>query len=136
MIPHAPMGIADSGSFEVRFPDGRPSKYFHWDDNPGRASITNSMNQEQARQEAGKFARVEVVRMKFADSGPASQNKPTSIQAGGRVKLSKLGRSRFPRAHIDFGTVVHVPRGGQSVKVLFDGNTQPTRLHQSYIQPA
>jgi hypothetical protein len=24
------------GSFEVRFPDGRPSKYFYWDDIPGR----------------------------------------------------------------------------------------------------
>jgi len=136
MIPHAPMGIADNGSFEVRFPDGRPSKYFYRDDNPARALITNSMSQEQARREAGKFARVEVVRMKYVDPGPALQNKLTPIQAGERVKLTKPGRSRFPRAHIDFGTVVHVPRRGHSVKVLFDGNTQPTRLHQSYIQPA
>jgi len=25
-----------SGRFEVRFPDGRPSQYFYWDDIPGR----------------------------------------------------------------------------------------------------
>ena len=24
------------GSYEVRFPDGRPSRYFYWDDIPGR----------------------------------------------------------------------------------------------------
>jgi hypothetical protein len=38
IIPHAPDGIPDRGSFEVWFADGRPSQYFHWDDNPGRAS--------------------------------------------------------------------------------------------------
>jgi len=36
IIPHAPDGIPDCGSFEVRFPDGRESVYFYWDDNPGR----------------------------------------------------------------------------------------------------
>jgi hypothetical protein len=24
------------GSYEVRFPDGRPSRYFYWDDEPNR----------------------------------------------------------------------------------------------------
>ena len=24
------------GSYEVRFPDGRPSKFFYWEDIPGR----------------------------------------------------------------------------------------------------
>jgi hypothetical protein len=32
--------LSDCGSFEVRFPHGRPSIYFYWDDNPGRRSIT------------------------------------------------------------------------------------------------
>jgi hypothetical protein len=40
IIPHYPEGIPDCGSFEVWFADGRPSRYFYWDDNRGRASIT------------------------------------------------------------------------------------------------
>jgi hypothetical protein len=32
--------VPQSGSFEIRFPDGRPSKYVYFDDNPGRRSIT------------------------------------------------------------------------------------------------
>jgi hypothetical protein len=28
--------VPDAGSFEVRFPDGRPSVYFYFDDNIGR----------------------------------------------------------------------------------------------------
>ena len=31
--------VPDSGSCEIRFPDGRPSKYIYWDDLPGRRSI-------------------------------------------------------------------------------------------------
>jgi hypothetical protein len=30
IIPHK--GVPKCGSFEVRFPDGRPSRYFYWDD--------------------------------------------------------------------------------------------------------
>jgi len=32
----------DTGSYEVAFPDGRPSVFFYWDENPGRRSITNA----------------------------------------------------------------------------------------------
>jgi hypothetical protein len=28
--------VPDCGSFEVRYPDGRPSQYFYWDDIPAR----------------------------------------------------------------------------------------------------
>jgi hypothetical protein len=31
--------VPQSGSFEIRFPDRRPSKYIYWDDNAGRRSI-------------------------------------------------------------------------------------------------
>jgi hypothetical protein len=48
IIPHAPAEIPDCGSFEVWFADGRPSQYFHWDDNRGRASITMKIDQRQA----------------------------------------------------------------------------------------
>ena len=35
--------VPQTGSFEVRFSDGRPSVYFYWDDIPGRR-----LNPEQA----------------------------------------------------------------------------------------
>jgi hypothetical protein len=59
IIPHSPEGIPDTGSFEVRFPDGRPSRYFYWDDNRGRAAITLHMSQDQARRAAVIVARTE-----------------------------------------------------------------------------
>jgi hypothetical protein len=40
--------VPDSGSYEVRFPDGRESIYFYWDDNPGRRSITMALSSEKA----------------------------------------------------------------------------------------
>jgi len=51
--------VPDSGSYEVRFPDGRPSVYFYWDDNPGRASITHRMNSEEAERKATALAKIE-----------------------------------------------------------------------------
>jgi len=59
IIPHFPEVIPDCGSFEVWFADGRPSQYFYWDDNPGRASTTRKMDQSQAREAARALARVE-----------------------------------------------------------------------------
>jgi hypothetical protein len=59
IIAHSPKGIEDTGSFEVCFPDGRPSKYFYWDDNRGRAAITLHMSQDQARRAAVIVARKE-----------------------------------------------------------------------------
>ena len=31
----SPTATRDSGSYEVNFPDRRPSVFFYWDDNPG-----------------------------------------------------------------------------------------------------
>ena len=31
--------VPKSVSYEIRFSDGRPSKYIYWDDDPGRRSI-------------------------------------------------------------------------------------------------
>jgi len=46
----------------VRAPCGRHD--FFWDDNPGRASITRKMNQEQAREVTEDLAREELNRLK------------------------------------------------------------------------
>ena len=59
IIPHAPEGIPDCGSFEVRFPDDRPSVYFYWDDNPVRRSITLALSSEEAERKAKDLARTE-----------------------------------------------------------------------------
>lgn len=56
-------------------------------------------------------------------------------EVGDRVKLSDLGKTRSPRL-AGSGLVVAVPRGGRSVWVRFEGNTSPTPLHASYIEPA
>ena len=57
IIPHE--GVPKCGSFEVRFPDGRPSRYFYWDDMPGRRSRPNVFTSEQALEQAKAFARDE-----------------------------------------------------------------------------
>ena len=54
--------VPDCGSYEVRFPDDRPSVYFYWDNNPGRRSITRSMSQEGA-EAAKELARAEQDRL-------------------------------------------------------------------------
>ena len=47
------------GSFEVRFPNGRESRYFHWDDFPSRRLRPEILSREQALEQAREFARAE-----------------------------------------------------------------------------
>jgi hypothetical protein len=49
--------IPESGSFEVRFDDGRPSLYWYWDDNESRRSVRGCLDQESAKKQAQEFAR-------------------------------------------------------------------------------
>ena len=49
--------IPQTGSYEVRYSDGRPSVYHYFDDNPGRRSITGKMTSEQALEQAKAVAR-------------------------------------------------------------------------------
>jgi len=55
----SPTATRDSGSYEIEFPDGRPSAYVDWDDNPGRRSITLSLSSEEAEWLAKDLARAE-----------------------------------------------------------------------------
>jgi DNA-binding XRE family transcriptional regulator len=52
-------GVKDSGSFEVRFPDDRPPRYFYWDDVPSRRLRPDILTSEQALEQARAFARAE-----------------------------------------------------------------------------
>ena len=49
--------IPRCGSYEVRHPDGRPSRYFYWDDEPSRRLREEIHTSEQAREAAKAFAR-------------------------------------------------------------------------------
>jgi hypothetical protein len=51
--------VPKCSSFEVRFPDGRPSKYFYWDDLPSRRLRPDLIDSETALEEAKAFARAE-----------------------------------------------------------------------------
>ena len=49
--------IPQTGSYEVKFTDGRPSVYHYFDDDPGRRSITGKMTSVQALEKAKAVAR-------------------------------------------------------------------------------
>jgi hypothetical protein len=51
--------VPGTGSFEVRFPDGRESKYFYWDDISGRRLRPEQVDQETARTRAQILAKIE-----------------------------------------------------------------------------
>ena len=54
--------VPQAGSYEVRFPDCRPSVYHYFDDNPGRRSITEKMTSEEALQAAKTDADLRALR--------------------------------------------------------------------------
>ena len=51
--------VPQTGSFEVRFPDGRPSVFFYWDDIPGRRLNPEQMDSSRALEAAKALARSE-----------------------------------------------------------------------------
>jgi hypothetical protein len=51
--------VPDSGSFEVAFPDGRPSVYFYWEDMPTRRLRPELLTRAEALRLAQTLARTE-----------------------------------------------------------------------------
>jgi hypothetical protein len=51
--------VPKTGSFEVRFPDGRPSVYFYFEDNPGRRVRPDQIDSTRALEAAKALARIE-----------------------------------------------------------------------------
>ncbi|MDA9507090.1 hypothetical protein XI09_21145 [Bradyrhizobium sp. CCBAU 11386] len=53
--------VPDTGSYEVRFADGRPSVYFYWDDLPGRRLQPDLLtrSEAEAKAKAKELARIE-----------------------------------------------------------------------------
>lgn len=50
--------VPNCGSFEIQFKDGRQSKFFYWDDVPGRGLRDDQFDQETAKRKAQEFARM------------------------------------------------------------------------------
>ena len=50
--------IPQTGSYEVKFTDGRPSVFHYFDDDPGRRSITGKMTSAQALEQAKALAQM------------------------------------------------------------------------------
>jgi hypothetical protein len=48
--------VPDCGSYEVRFPDGRPSRYFYFENLAGRRLRPDRVEQAVAEQNAKRFA--------------------------------------------------------------------------------
>jgi hypothetical protein len=55
--------VRDTGSYEVWFDDGRPSKFFYFDDLPNRRLRPDVMTKAQAFDAAQTFARAELDKM-------------------------------------------------------------------------
>jgi hypothetical protein len=49
--------IPQCSSYEIRFSDGRPPKYFYWDDEVSRRLRPEIMTSEEALEQAKVFAR-------------------------------------------------------------------------------
>jgi hypothetical protein len=49
--------VPGCGSFEVRFPDDRPSQYIYWDDIPARRLRPETLDRETALEQAKAVAR-------------------------------------------------------------------------------
>ena len=60
--------VPKCGSFEIRFPDGRPPRFVYWDDIPGRRLRTDLADSAVAERVAKIFARAEQ-RMLDSQSG-------------------------------------------------------------------
>jgi len=51
--------VPNCGSYEIRFPDGRPSRFIYWDDLPGRRMRPDMVDSAVAERVAKIFARAE-----------------------------------------------------------------------------
>jgi hypothetical protein len=70
----------DTGSYEIKFPDGRQSVYFYWDDNPGRRSITQAMSSEEAERKAKDLARTEQDKLDGEDEDARSRTASSQFE--------------------------------------------------------
>ena len=56
------------------------------------------------------------------------------LEPGTRIRLSALGRKRCPKMTRQTGVVVAKLDRSDSVRLLMDGNKDPSTLHRSYVE--
>jgi hypothetical protein len=56
------------------------------------------------------------------------------LKPGTRVRLSALGQKRCPKMTRQTGVVVARVDHSDALRVLMDGNKDPSTLHRSYIE--
>ena len=57
------------------------------------------------------------------------------LKPGARVRLSALGKQRCPKMTRQTGVIVAKVDQSDALRVLMDGNKDPSTLHRSYIEP-
>jgi hypothetical protein len=77
IIPHEAVPLC--GSYEVRFPDGRPSRYFYWDDIAGRRLRPDLVHGATAKRDAKSFARAEQDALIPSSEAPTCGRTSTGI---------------------------------------------------------
>jgi len=68
--------IPSCGSFEARFPDGAPSRFFYWDDAPARRLRPDLVDGETASEQAKACAQAEHEEGKTMVWRPFEQKAP------------------------------------------------------------
>ena len=58
-IHKTPEAVPKCGSYEVRYSDGRPSRFFYYDDEPSRRLRPEQVDSETALEHARTFARAQ-----------------------------------------------------------------------------
>jgi hypothetical protein len=87
IIPHE--AVPKCGSYEVRFPDGRPSRFYYWEDIPGRRLRPDSLTGEQALHDARTFARGEQDKLEIRVD-PRWQRQTQKRPAGLRTRQVRV----------------------------------------------
>ena len=96
--------VTGSGSFEVSFPDGRLSKYFYFDDVPGRRLRPEQLTRAEALEQAKALARDEreLGGRAGALRGCISHPPPASTPSHGSWGLKSKAERRDSRRAICF----------------------------------
>src|SRR5215471_10367957 len=89
--------VPKCGSFEVRFSDGRPSRFFYWDDIPGRCLHSDQVNSEKALERATIPSQTAPLGLGGEPSALLLRYRPTAAAVWGNAAFSHLyGRAPQP----------------------------------------
>lgn len=119
------MREAADGRFEARLADGG---WIVFDNLTGKpASVGNGIKKGLTERRANVWA-------SRLNGNAARLQRDSTFQSGDRVRLSELGRERFPRFPDRVGTIVGRSRVSNALCVLFDGRKTREMVHSSYLR--